>query len=79
MFHALEHLWDTAKILYGEQTAQAEGFRERGREQLLSAGFEGLVPLLEEIKHPTQTPEHRAAIDALETYLGHRAGHLHYA
>ncbi len=79
VFHALEHLSDTARILYGEQTAQAEGFRERGREQLLSAGFEGLVPLLEEIKHPTQTPEQRAAIDALETYLGHHAGHLHYA
>jgi hypothetical protein len=79
VFHALEHLSDTAQLLYGEQTAEAERFREQGRALLLSNGFEGLTPLLEQVKRQKPLPEHQAAIEALETYLGPHADHLHYA
>jgi hypothetical protein len=78
VFHALEHLSDAGKALHGEQTGETESFREQGRQQLLSEGFEGLAHFLEEIKPQIHTPEHKAAIDGLKNYLGSHADHLHY-
>lgn len=79
VFHALEHVSDTAKALYGDQTAKTDHFRERGREELLSKGFEGILQLLEDVKHQTDSQDKLSAIDDLENYLGNHGDHLHYA
>lgn len=79
VFHALEHVSDTAKALYGDQTDETDHFRELGREALLSQGFDGIMELLIEVKGQTDSPKKQSAIEDLEGYLGNHGGHLHYA
>lgn len=79
IFHALEHVSDTAKTLFGEGTDDAEHFRETGRQRLLAKGWRGIAEQVHEAKRRTRSPQKRSALDALEQYLGNHVDHLHYA
>lgn len=78
VYHALEHLSDTAKAVYGDQTIETDAFRERGRELLLSEGLDGLLPFLDEVQQQTTSPEALLAIEELENYLSAHNNHLDY-
>ena len=72
IYHASEHIAEAGKRLYGEQTAEATMFHERGREWLLKEGWTGVCRLIGEELEREDTPKRRRALERLLKYfLGH--------
>jgi len=79
IYHALEHLGDTAKVLYGEGTAKAEIWRDAGREALLGGGWRALREHLRTTKpHFCRSPRKQAALTSAQNYFRSQANHLDY-
>jgi hypothetical protein len=79
IFHASQHIAAAGKRLFGEGTAEATAFHERGRELLLKQGWAGVCRLIGEELGREDTPPRRAALDRMLGYfLGH-IGRLDYA
>jgi hypothetical protein len=79
VYHALEHVSETAKALHGEGTAKAEAWLEGGRDALLSGGWPCMRTYLQEAKRRfCRSREKRTAVVALENYLRTQADHLDY-
>lgn len=75
IYHALEHVAETAKVV----DAQAAGWLDKSRTVLLSQGWTGIAAELETTRTTTRSRKKRAAIDALQNYLGNHTQHLDYA
>ena len=79
IYHALEHVSDTAKVLYGEGTAQAQAWLDGGRQALLSQGWAGIRGYLRKAKGRfSRSPKKQAALTALSNYLRAQADRLEY-
>jgi len=79
IFHALEHIAETARCLYGEGSEEASQWLEAGRTVLLSAGFPGIEHQIRETRQRVRSPKKRQSLDDLLGYLSNHAEHLHYA
>jgi hypothetical protein len=79
IYHALEHLAKAGQRLYGEGTAEATAFLERGRTQLLAEGWTGLCRLVAEEYTVGDTPERRTALEQLVGYFAKHTQRLSYA
>jgi hypothetical protein len=78
IYHALEHVSDTAKTLFGDGSAAARDWTDMARKTLLARGWTGID------EHLQQTclgkaPTHRKALQGLRDYLGNHVSHLHYS
>lgn len=71
IYHALQHVSDTAKSLFGEESAAATEWSEGMRTTLLHDGWEGFE------RQYAKTQEAQALED-LRNYLGNHVSHLHY-
>lgn len=78
VFHALEHVAQAGKHLYGEGTAASAAFRDRGRRVLLESGWSGLCQLVGEEYDKGDTPERRAALEKLVGYFAKHTQRLKY-
>ena len=79
IYHALEHVGDTAKVLYGEGTAKAETWRNAGRDALLAGAWLKFREHLRTTKrHFRRSPTKAAALTALQNYFRRQKDHLHY-
>jgi hypothetical protein len=79
VFHALEHVSDAAKRLFGDGTTQAVAWTVQARRALLRDGWEGIEQQLHETRRLLRSPRKRAALRSLDNYLGAHIDHLHYA
>lgn len=79
IYHALEHVSDTAKALYGEGTEPARRWSDRGRDTLLTEGYPGIVKQIDQARPTAVRAPQRKALESLATYMNHQKNHLHYA
>jgi hypothetical protein len=78
IYHALEHVSDCGKVLYGS----GQGFKdwlERVRLVLLSSGFSGIERELQSLLQGKLTKARRESVVSLQNYLRKHSGRLHYS
>ena len=78
VYHGLEHLSATGKVLHGEGTERYETWREETTLELLWNGWEGIRPRLERLLNGTLTPTRRTSVEGLWRYLERHASRLGY-
>jgi hypothetical protein len=85
IYHALEHLSDTGKVLYGEDTAAYEQWREETTMELVVGGFELIDKRLERLeqerrtKNTAKAKKEKESLRLLRGYLENNRGRLDYA
>ncbi len=78
IYHALEHVSDAAKMLFGEGSTAAQDWTDTARKTLLTRGWTGIDEHLQQTCLP-RNPARRKALQGLRDYLGNHVSHLHYA
>jgi hypothetical protein len=79
IYHALEHVASASQTLYGEGSEAAQALLERGRHELLTAGWPGLCRLVDEEYALGDTPERRSALEKMMSYFAKHTTRLSYA
>jgi hypothetical protein len=80
IYHALEHISNTSKTLFGEGTAESNSWTNRLRTTLLERGWNGFDVCWQQTRgqFPESGPP-ATALNELRNYLGNHAGHMNYA
>lgn len=78
IYHACQHIAQAGQRLYGEGTAEAAAFLERGRSLLLTHGWAGICELVGTEYTQEDTPPRRAALERLTTYFVRHIGRVNY-
>jgi hypothetical protein len=78
IYHAAEHIADTARRRFGEGTPAAAEWLDRGRSLLLSDGWAGLCDHLGQTLASDNGPDGRAALDELMSYFAVHTERLNY-
>lgn len=78
VYHALEHLSDCGKVLYGAGTKECETWREETTLELLWNGFELIEKRLDKLSAEPRTEPETEAIRVLRGYLEKHASRLNY-
>lgn len=77
-YHALEHVWDCGKRLYGEGTEETRAWVEVLENLLWDGNVREILTRLETQRSQTPTPTPREALQELITYLGNQDARLAY-
>jgi hypothetical protein len=78
IYHASEHLYQTANVLFGEGNAQGAEWVTERRQCLLEEGACGLAEALIEDRRRWRSPKRRASLDKLDDYFAPHAEHTAY-
>jgi hypothetical protein len=78
IFHASQHIAAAAAALYGEGTAEAADWLERGRAKLLADGWPGLLDHVGGTPAEGRTPSAGAAVDEMVAYFAKHTERLGY-
>jgi hypothetical protein len=80
VYHALEHLSNTGKVLYKEGTEEYKQWRESTKWELLESGFEKIAKRLDELENELEEEEtqKRESLCSLRRYLKNHASRLGY-
>lgn len=78
IYHALEHIEQTAKTLYGEGAPAAASWSESARGKLLSGGWPAIRQHLAKARRAFHKPTKRASLRSLHRYLAKHATRLEY-
>jgi hypothetical protein len=79
IYHVLEHLSDTSKALYGNETDAQKKWYEESKSELLSGGFEGMEPRLHRTeKEKKWDSEQKENLRLLHGYLENNRERLGY-
>ena len=78
IFHALEHVAETARCVYGEGAEQSSQWLERARDTLLTESWTGIARLITQTRNTVRSPTKRKSLDGLRGYLSNHAHHLPY-
>lgn len=79
IYHALEHVADAAKGLYGDGTEQTKSWNDATRDALLAAGHAGVQRAIGAARLNAVRGAQRQALDGLSGYFDHQRNHLNYA
>jgi hypothetical protein len=79
IYHAAAHLAGCAKVLYGEGTAAARAWVDRGRQALLSGGAADVQAHLAAARPQARAGAKRSALADVAGYFERRAEYLGYA
>jgi hypothetical protein len=79
IYHALEHVGETAKTLYGEGTEAAQSWLDQGRQALLREGWPGILRQIVTTRETLNKRGHRKSLQKLSGYLSHNHTRLNYA
>lgn len=79
IYHALEHITDVAKTIYGEETARCQLWIGSVRSALLAGGWPAVQRRLRTAWQRTKKRSHRKLLQSLSRYLGKHPWHLGYA
>jgi len=75
-WHALEHAWGVARLLYGEGSQQANRWVHRIAEDLRAGKVQEVIARLQRMR--PKTPELRDKLQGLIAYYSEHAGRMHY-
>jgi hypothetical protein len=78
IYHALEHVADTANVLHGEGTTAAQAWSDACRHDLLSGGWPSIQQRLDDTKAAIRRTTHRHSLQRLTAYLEHNQTRLNY-
>ena len=78
VFHAIEHLADAARILFGEGTEAASQWLDESRRILLNDGWPGISVHLRATRKAIRSKKKREKITGLLAYLSSHSNHLDY-
>lgn len=79
IYHALEHIADVAKTVYGEETVRCQRWIDSVRSAVLSGGWPAARQRLRTTWQRTKKRSHRKLLQSLSRYLGKHPWHLGYA
>ncbi len=79
IYHALEHLCTTGKILYGQESKKYDEWKEETKLELLWYGYEGVEHRLKEELSHSRDKEGEKSVRLLIKYLESYREHLCYA
>lgn len=79
VYHALEHLAQTGRALYGEGTHEAERWLDAARRKMLSGGWPALQEHLTNSRSAAHRGAQRQALRQAFQYFRHHEEHLNYA
>ena len=75
-WHALEHAWSVARLLYGEESRLADQWVHRIAEDLRAGKVQEVIARLKRMR--PKTPELREKLQGLIAYYSQHAGRMHY-
>jgi hypothetical protein len=78
IYHALEHLSDTGKVLYKEGTEEYKQWQESTKWELLESGFEKIEKRLDELGREEQGKDERETLRKLRGYFENHRSRLGY-
>jgi hypothetical protein len=78
IYHASEHLYQTAAVLEGEQTPRAQTWVEKHRQCLLEGGADALLKALSQEYKQRRSLRQRASLDSLSAYFRPHRDHTSY-
>jgi len=78
VYHALEHLSDTGKVLYKEGTEEYKQWLETTKWELLESGFETIEHRLDKLENDIQGKNERETLQKLRRYLENHRERLGY-
>lgn len=78
IYHACQHVAKAGERLYGEGSAAAAEFLERGRGRLLESGWNGITQLMGEELEKEDSPTRRAALEKLLKYFVQHVQRVNY-
>lgn len=79
IYHALEHIAETSRVLFGAGTDEATAWLDQGRSILIADGWPGISSFIDATRRPLRSPARRESLDGLKAYLGSHFDHLNYA
>ena len=79
IYHGLEHLGTTAKVLYGDGSAEGQTWINQGCRAILTGGWPAICQHLIETKQTTSKRSHRKSLKKLSGYLYRNSSRLRYA
>ena len=79
IYHALQHIAETSRVLFGATTHEATAWLDEGRTILIAEGWPGISSFLDATRRPLRSPSKRESLDGLKAYLGSHSDHLNYA
>ena len=79
IFHALEHVAESARAVFGEGTAEAKQWLDAGRTAVLAEGEPGLQHQITETMKQLRSPKKRASLASLSAYVANHSHQMHYA
>jgi hypothetical protein len=79
VYHALEHISDTGKVLYGAETPEYATWREETTLELMWNGYTLIEQRLDRLEQEERTPAELESIRKLRVYLSNNRDRLQYA
>jgi len=79
IYHGLEKIADTAKVLYGEGSEAATAWIDAGRQALLGGGWPAIRQQIIDTRATVSKKVQRESLKSLGGYLGRKPDHLCYA
>ncbi len=79
VFHAIEHLSETSRDVFGAGTDEASEWLDEGRGILIAEGWAGISEWIVTTRRQVRSPQKRDSLDGLYNYLKFHAEHLNYA
>jgi len=79
IFHAIGHIAETSRMLFGAGPEEASEWLNEGRTILIADGWPGIFEFINRTRAPLRSKTKRSALDRLKAYLTSHADHLNYA
>ena len=79
IYHALQHIAETSRVLFGGGTDEAAAWLDEGRTILIAEGWLGISSFIDATRRPLRSVAKRESLDGLKAYLGSHVDHLNYA
>ena len=78
VYHSLQHLSGTGKVLYKEGTEEYQQWQEATKWELLESGFEKIAQRLDKLEKEVQDEDKRESLRKLRGYLDNHNTRLCY-
>ena len=79
IFHAVEHIAETSRDLFGAGTDDSSQWLDDGRNILISESWTGIAESIAVTRRRFRSPKKRESLNALLNYLAAHVDHLNYA
>lgn len=78
VFHAVEHIAETSRSVFGAATEAASQWLDEGRRILIRDGWPGISEFIGTTRRNVRSRQKRESLNGLHNYLSSHSDHLHY-